>query len=209
MGIDLTASPRRASSICILSARLVAVFYEAWLDEEIAGLARASAPACVAIDAPLSYPSGAWGRGYRLCDREVRRLGIGIFPVSLPSMRLLAERGVRLAALLREMGFEVIETFPSGAQRVLGIWRRGQRRAVSITSGLRRLGLKLPHSLSLDMVDAATCAYVALLHHRGRCIALGDQSEGLLYLPAKSTRLSAPRRSSYRSRRSSIVSRSS
>lgn len=209
MGIDLTASQHRASSICILSARLVAVFHEARLDEEMVGLARAYSPVCVAIDAPLSYPSGAWGRGYRLCDREVRRMGIGIFPLSLPSMRFLAERGVRLAALLKGMGFDVIEAFPSGAQRVLGVWRGGQRRAASIASGLRRLGLRLPRSPSLDMVDAATCAYVALLHHRGMCLALGDQSEGLLHLPAKSTLLSAPRRSSYRSRRSSIVSRPS
>ncbi|GBC71428.1 hypothetical protein HRbin02_01209 [Candidatus Calditenuaceae archaeon HR02] len=205
----MTATPRRPTSICILSTEGSTGFYEARLDEEIAGLAQAYSPLCVAIDAPLSYPSGAWGRGYRLCDREVRRLGIRIFPVSLLSMRLLAERGMRLAALLREMGFKVIETFPSGAQRILCIWRSGQRKAAPIASGLRRLGLRLPRSPSLDMVDAATCAYVALLHYKGMCLALGDQSEGLLYLPAKSTRLSAPRRSSCRSKRSNIVSRPS
>lgn len=207
MGIDLTASQRRASSICILSPKGEAFFHEARLDDEIVELARHYSPACTAIDAPLSYPFR--GRGFRICDREAMRMGVRIFPVLFGPMRLLAGRGIELASRLRELGFEVIETFPSGAQRILGLWRGGERRASTISRGLKRLGLKIPKYPNLDMVDAATCAYVALLHYHKLSKALGDPSEGLLILPAKSTRLSALRRSSCRSMRGSRLSRPS
>ncbi|MEM3037502.1 MAG: DUF429 domain-containing protein [Nitrososphaerota archaeon] len=189
MGVDLTTSPRRVSLTCILSPSGETVFHEPLLDDEIVGLAERYAPACIAVDAPLTLPTSLQGRGYRLCDREVRRMGIRIFPLSLGSMRMLALRGVGLAARLRGLGFEVIETFPSGAQRVLGLWGRGGRKASVVARGLRRLGLKIPRGPSLDMIDAATCAYVALLYRRGLCMVFGDPSEGLLYLPAKSTRV--------------------
>ncbi|MEM4591593.1 MAG: DUF429 domain-containing protein [Nitrososphaerota archaeon] len=189
MGVDMTASPRRASSTCILSPGGETVFHEPLLDDEIVGLAERYAPACIAVDAPLTLPAGPQGRGYRLCDRQVKRMGIGIFPVALAPMRMLALRGVGLAARLRELGFEVIETFPSGAQRVLGLCGRSGRKASVVARGLRRLGLKIPRGTSLDMIDAATCAYVALLYRRGLCMVFGDPSEGLLYLPAKSTRV--------------------
>ncbi|MCS7145378.1 MAG: DUF429 domain-containing protein [Nitrososphaerota archaeon] len=186
MGVDLTASPSRATAVCILSTGGEAVFHEARLNEEILELASTITPACIAIDAPLSSPTG--GKGLRLCDREAIRVGIRIFPPFFGSMRALTARGLELSARLRGLGFEVIETFPSGAQKILGLWRCGERRAGSLSRGLRRLGLKLPKSLSLDMVDAATCAYVALLYKRGLCTILGDPSEGLLILPAKAAR---------------------
>ncbi|MEM0444371.1 MAG: DUF429 domain-containing protein [Nitrososphaerota archaeon] len=210
MGIDLTASSQRPSSVCLLTKGFRLTFHEARLDDEVVELAVKYSPACVAVDAPLSYPSGVAGPGVRLCEREARGMGIRLFPVSFGAMRLLTERGMGIASRLRALGFEVIETFPSGAQRMLGVWRGGRRSAASLAERLRkRLGLRLPEKPTLDMVDAATCAYVALLYVRGMCVVLGDRSEGLLYLPAKSTRLSAPRHSSYRSMRSSRRSRSS
>lgn len=204
----MTASPKRASSVCMLSTRGRAVFHEARLDDEIVELARTYSPACVAIDAPLSRPADTKS-GYRLCDREVIRLGIRIFPVSFGPIGALLERGLGLAERLRVLGLEVIETFPSGVQRMLGVWGGGRRRASTLAKGLGRFGLRLSGDSTLDMIDAATCAYVALLYTRGRCMALGEPSEGLLYLPAKSTRLSALRRSSYRSTKSSRRSRPS
>jgi Uncharacterized conserved protein len=124
-------------------------------------------------------------------------------------MRRLAERGSGLASRLRGLGLRVVETFPSGAQRLLSIWPGGERSAEGISRGLRRLGLRLPRGVSLDMVDAATCSLVALLYEMGRCMELGDPSEGLLVLPARATQLSARRRSSCRSMRRSRRSRPS
>jgi len=206
MGIDLSASPRRATSICVLTPRGSTSFHEAGLDDEIVEAALLHSPLCIAIDAPLSH--SLVGRGFRACDREAMRLGLRLLPAVSGPMRVLAERGVSLAARLSDLGFTVLETFPRGAQRLLGLWG-GAKRAADISRGLGRLGVKLPESSSLDMVDAATCAYVALLYTRGLCVALGDPSEGLLYLPARPTRLPAHRRSSYRSRRDSRLSRPS
>jgi predicted nuclease with RNAse H fold len=209
LGIDLAASEDRPSALCALYPGWRLEFCELRGDGEIVERVLRYSPRCVAIDAPLSLPSGRYGAHSRLCEREARRFGIRILPPTLGPMRRLAERGSSLASRLRRLGLRVVETFPSGAQRLLSIWPGGERSAEGVSRGLRRLGLRLPRGASLDMVDAATCSLVALLYEMGRCMELGDPSEGLLVLPARTTRLSARRHSSCRSMRRSRRSRPS
>ncbi len=209
IGIDLAASGKRPTAVCILHREGSLELGELLSDEEIVEMVLRHSPRCVAIDAPLSLPSGRYGPHLRLCDREARRLGVRPLPPTLGPMRMLAERGVRLASMLGGLGLRVIETFPSGAQRVLKVWRGGGRSAGAVSKGLRRLGLQLPGGASIDMVDAATCAFVAMLYDLGGCVELGDPSEGLLVLPARTTLLSARPRPSCRSRRRSRRSRPS
>ena len=209
VGIDLAASEARPTALCVLSRDGLLELWEARGDDEIVESASRRSPRIVAIDAPLSTPSGRYGAHLRLCDREARRLGVRPLPPTLGPMRMLTERGVRLASMLGALGLRVIETFPSGAQRVLSVWRGGGRSAGAVAKGLRRHGLRLPRGASLDMVDAATCSFVAMLYDLGGCVELGDPSEGLLVLPAKTTPLSARPRPSCRSRRRSRRSRPS
>jgi len=160
-------------------------------DAAILAQVRTVAPRLVAIDAPLSLPRGRRSLDIpgpphlRACDRELQRLGIRFFPVTLGPMRLLTRRGMALAATLAADGIPSIEAYPGGAQDVLGIPRKGEgverlRRAL-----LRRgfTGSVADPATTHDELDAVLCAYTGREHLAGRSQVLGDPTEGTLVLP--------------------------
>ena len=160
-------------------------------DDEILAAVRGAAPSIVAVDAPLSLPTGRRSLDIpgpphlRRCDRQLLERGIRFFPVTLGPMRLLTRRGMELADRLRADGYPVIEAYPGGAQDVLGIPRKGAgeerlRRALvrfGFTGAVER------RSITHDELDAVLCAYTGREHLAGRSDPLGDPAEGLLVLP--------------------------
>ena len=101
-------------------------------------------------------------------------------------MRLLADRGIRLKNKLEKMGLKVIETYPGGAQDILGIPRKNKG-LEKLTEGLRNAGVQgLKDGLSGDELDAVTCALVGIMYLQDRYLAIGNPAEGLMYLPARS-----------------------
>ena len=194
VGIDLAGSPKRPTGLCILrgnEARVSVVFS----DEEILEAVDTDAQA-IAIDAPLSLPRGrcclrddcscAGKAHFRVCDLELRRMGIRFFPITLGPMRALTVRGMALKKKFEEMGCRVFETYPGAAQDIWGIPR--QKDVEGLKEGLKRFKVQgnwLDPGISKHELDALTCALTAREDLRGNSITLGDAEEGLMILPKK------------------------
>ncbi len=182
-GVDLTATTRRETAVCVVTSGVSAEFFRVRTDFDLLDVLGRASPRVVAIDAPLSFPPA--GRGLRRCDAEVRRLGVPILPPAMGPMRLLSERGSRIAGLLRERGMRVIEVYPRGVQRMLGLIGRGERPTEGVARRIASLlGVKVSGGLDVDEVDALTCVLVAFLHDAGRTDELGDPEEGTIVMPS-------------------------
>jgi predicted nuclease with RNAse H fold len=178
LGIDLAGSPRRPTGVCLLRG-LSAHTHVAFGDDEILSVIRHARPDLVPIDAPLSLPKGRRtisdrrGEHLRDCDRELLRRGIRFFPITLGPMRMLTERGLRLKAKIRAMGYRAIECYPGAAQDVWGIPRQHRDRE-ALLAGLKKLGVRgLTKAATSDELDAATAALVGLWALTGRGEMLG------------------------------------
>jgi len=189
LGIDLAASERGPSGVCLLKGLEAGPVLILRSDDEILRFASGFHPSIVAIDAPLSLPRGRRfpddreGPHFRECDLALRKLGIKFFPVTLGAMRKLTARGIHLKEELCRSGFEVIEVYPGGAQDILKI-PRGRRDPEGLRRGLEALGIAgLRSGLSVHELDAVTSAWVGKLYLEGRYTALGDPGEGLIIMP--------------------------
>ena len=186
-GIDLAGSPARPTGICILTgdrARTQLAFDDA----EILGLIRAAGPDLVPIDAPLSLPPGRReigdrnGEHFRPCDRELPRLGIRFFPITLGPMRMLTERGLRLKAEIEAAGLVPVECYPGGALDVWGLPRQQHDRE-GLRRGLGRLGARgLRASMSGHELDAVAAALVGRDFFMGAAEMIGGEDGILLPL---------------------------
>jgi len=180
LGIDLAGSPRRATGLCLLRG-LRAHTHVAFSDDDILNWVQQARPHLVPIDAPLSLPKGRktihdrTGEHFRESDRELQRLGIRFFPITLGPMRMLTERGLELQAKIRAMGYRVIECYPGAAQDVWGIPRQHRNRK-ALLAGLKKLGVRgLTNSATSDELDAATAALVGQWVLSGRGEMLGGE----------------------------------
>ena len=179
VGIDLAASPKRPTGICVLEdlrARPLSVFS----DEEIVELVAEAKPVLVAIDAPLTLPKP--GKSLRACDLDLMRRGLKPLPPLMGPMRGLTARALRLKERISSLNIEVIEVFPKGARVVLSLPRRGH--GPSVTSLLTSMGISLLRPPSSDHeVDAVVAAYVAALYLKGDYETCGDPDEGVIVMP--------------------------
>jgi uncharacterized protein len=169
-------------------------------DEEILTTVVRSHPALVVIDAPLSLPRGRAtiedrsGPHLRACDRELQRLGIRFFPLTLGPMRMLTVRGMGIAQELERRGVPVVEGYPGGAQDLIGIPRK-QAGVAALQRRLRGEGISGPlrsRVLTHDELDAVTIAWVGKLFLRGEGMLIGDPDEGLMLLPRPRNRSKPP-----------------
>jgi hypothetical protein len=89
-----------------------------------------------------------------------------------------------LAKRLDRLGVESIETFPGGAQDILGIPRK-QASLEALQKGLAGIctGDVVERVLTGDELDAINCALVARDYASGSYLAIGDPSEILMILP--------------------------
>jgi predicted nuclease with RNAse H fold len=188
LGIDLAGSEKRKTGICILNEKLIANSFFVFSDKEILDLIEKEKPDLIAIDAPLSLPKRRKSLKrkskihFRECDRELWKLGIKFFPITLGPMRKLTERGIRLKKIL-EKKYKVIEVYPGATQDILKIPRK-QKGLRKLKRGLERLGIKiLKKNPNGDELDAITSAFTGFLYSKGKYIAIGDEKEGQIILP--------------------------
>jgi predicted nuclease with RNAse H fold len=188
LGIDLAGSEKRKTGICILNEKLIAHSFFVFSDQEILNLIEKEKPDLIAIDAPLSLPNGRKSLKrkskihFRECDRELWKLGIKFFPITLGPMRKLTERGIKLRKIL-EKKYKVIEVYPGATQDILKIPRK-QKGLKKLKKGLENLGIKiLKKNPNGDELDAITSAFTGFLYLKGKCIAIGDKKEGQIILP--------------------------
>jgi predicted nuclease with RNAse H fold len=167
-------------------------------DSRILELAALAGPGgVVAINAPLTVPRGRCclqddcscrhdpGTRSREVERELLRMGVPTLATAL--LKVLARRGGRLAAALREAGWEPLEVYPYATLRLLGLPTQGKRTALGrrrIHAALQGLTPGLDHpDASEHQLDAVVCAYTAELWRRGLTRTVGAPDEGLMIIP--------------------------
>ncbi len=191
VGIDLAGSEKRNTGFCVMDDLMRCGTETLHTDREIITKTTKAAPAVVSIDAPLFLPKGRMSledRGpphFRECDKELLRMHIRFFPISLGPMRMLTARGIRLRGAFEKKGIEVIESFPGAIQDLLHMPRK-QGGLPLLAKALRDYGIDLGEpieELNGDELDAVTSALVGLLYVKGRYRAIGDPEEGLMILP--------------------------
>ncbi len=191
VGIDLAGSAKRDTGFCVMDSSMKCTASTLHSDGEILEATFRAAPSVVSIDAPLFLPRGRKSievKGpphFRECDRELMRMHIRFFPISLGPMRMLTSRGMRLRSDLEARGLEVIESFPGAIQDLLRMPRK-QAGLQLLAKALTEYGVDLgrpSESLNGDELDAVTSALVGLMYKEGRYRAIGDPSEGLMILP--------------------------
>jgi predicted nuclease with RNAse H fold len=208
LGIDLTATEQRPSACAALDvAARVLDLRLCQTDNDLLALAEEYRPEVVAIDAPLSLPAGldcleetcpcrqTLPHKGRACEQALARLGIGCYFTTKRSLiKTMVYRGIALQVELVRRGLTVIEVYPFATRRRLfgrlpGKATRAGREA--LWARLRPLlasGPALPEALpSHDVLDALLAAYTGLLYAHHQAEALGDPTEGLLWLPKAAT----------------------
>ncbi len=174
-GIDLAL--RKASSYCFISEGRAKTFTRKGDEFEII---TSKDVRIVAIDAPLTP-----GAGMRSCEKELLRKGVRAFPTNFKFMRELTKKGIELRSRLESAGIEVIETYPTGIYRSLGLKRPKRVREITeIRFKLEEIsGIRLEGELkSIDELDSYACALVAFFKIEGLVEVLG-KGDCLLYLP--------------------------
>lgn len=206
VGIDLAGVPHRETGVAILRAGRLEVLTAADSDESILELAaKAGRWGTIAVNAPLTRPLGRCcldddcrcrtdpGTRSRQLERELARMRVPALATAL--IKVLARRGARIAAALRELGYEPLEVYPFATLRLLGLPWQGKRTPVGrrkIHRALKPLvpGLNHPRA-SEHQLDAVVCALTAQLWRQCRTRTVGIPEEGLMTIPDVDVR-SAP-----------------
>ena len=188
-GIDLAASPKRSTGVCLLSGKKVLDSREIHSDEEIVSYTTAVTVNLAAVDAPLSLPPGRndidepGEEHFRRCDHMLSERGIKFFPVTLGPMRDLTRRGMRLKTIFEQQGVRTVEVYPGASQDVWGIARKKQG-LDKLRSGLTELGIEgLKDNMSEHELDAISGAYTGYLFLFGQAEILGDFDSGAIIIP--------------------------
>ncbi len=191
VGIDLAGSEKRNTGFCAMDFQMRCKTATLHTDGEIHDATLKASPSVVSIDAPLFLPKGRKSiedvgpPHFRECDRELLKMHIRFFPISLGPMRMLTARGMKLRAEFESEGLEVIESFPGAIQDLLRMPRK-QEGLPLLAKALREYGVSLDRpdaELNGDELDGVTSALVGLMYKKGRYRAIGDPSEGLMILP--------------------------
>jgi len=207
-GIDLTSTDAKPSA-CLGFDSKSQLIYLGFIAEnrDIVTLLNFYSPQVIAIDAPLSLPSGLccleeychcrpkFPRKNRQCDQELRQQGIPCYPTSKKTfIKDLIYRGIKLKnSIDREatQACQVIEVYPFASKvRLFGkaIPRKTTKQGTTFIRN--KLGDILPSiepyldMFNHDLCDAAVAAYTALLHHQNKVDALGNNAEGLIFIPS-------------------------
>jgi predicted nuclease with RNAse H fold len=185
IGLDLAGVENRHTGLCILK-NMTAKTCLIYKDEEVLKTVEESSPRVVAIDAPLSLPTGRKSIEQRTnvhlreCDKELLRRHIKFFPITIGPMRKLTSRGINLRRSLENKHIRVIEVYPGGAQDVLGISRK-QQGLKRLRTGLEKLGVRgLNNKMSDHELDAVTCAVVGKLFLEGKSVTYGTPDQGII-----------------------------
>jgi uncharacterized protein len=198
VGIDLAGVAHRETGVAVLRCGRLELLTSAGDDEQILAFARCAGRwGTVAINAPLTRPLGRCcldddcpcrhdpGTRSRQLERELARMGIPALATAL--IKVLARRGGRIAAAMRELGYEPLEVYPFATLRLLGLPAAGKKTVVGrrrIRRALKRLVPGLDHPRASEhQLDAVVCALTAQLWREGKTRTVGLPEEGLMTIP--------------------------
>jgi len=181
LGIDLAGREENPTGICILNNQKI-VFKSLYTNTEIFEEIKSIKPNLIVIDAPLSLPKGrcclekdcecALKGHFRQSEREIRIYG-RVLPLTFKGMKILALRGIGLAARLQGT-YDVLETHPRTTQKILKL-QNPEKELFEY--------FKWETEPSKHELDALLSALTGLLYHKNCYIALGNREEGFIIIP--------------------------
>lgn len=205
-GIDLTSNETKPTACLGLDNKLQLV-YLGFLSKnsDIIGIINLYSPQVIAIDAPLSLPLGLCcleescpcqpksERKNRQCDQELRQQRIPCYPTSKKTfIKSLIYRGIELKNKLTHLGSQVIEVYPYASKvRLFGQTmpkKTTPQGMVFLKEHLENLLPSLKPYLGMfdhDLCDATIAAYTAFLYYQNMVDVLGNEEEGLIFIPAR------------------------
>jgi uncharacterized protein len=140
-------------------------------------------PDLIMLDAPLSLPSvytGGMGTNYhfRACDVELGAMS----PMFLGG---LTARAMKLRANLSV--FRILETYPRQVHNRHFAHLQGYKDTEHMEHYATSLEALLPYPFetlpqNLHQIDSALAWYVAWLYSQAKCVAIGVEEEGLIYV---------------------------
>jgi predicted nuclease with RNAse H fold len=198
IGVDLAGVEHRETGVAVLRDGRLELLTSVGTDAEILATAALGGPeAMIAINAPLTRPRGRCcldddcpcrqdpGTRSRQIERDLLRLRVPILGTTL--IKVLARRGIRLAGLLRDGGWEPLEVYPYATLRLLDLPTQGKRTQLGrrrIHHALQALVPGLDHpTASEHQIDAVVCALTAQLARLGQTRTVGIADEGLMTIP--------------------------
>lgn len=182
VGIDLAGKSVNPTGICFLNSDQFS-FRTVLEDNEILSFIKELNPSLIVIDAPLSLPTGRCclsnkcscseiGGHFRKAEVEIRKYGRTL-PLTFRGMRMLTERGIKLADELKKK-YEVIESHPRTIQRLLGF--EDLERDLNCY-------FKLPDDLNDHELDALLLVIAGIFYIKGDYMEFGAVDEGIIILP--------------------------
>lgn len=172
-GIDLAASASNPTGICLLNDKM-ALLKEVFFDDELIDHYINNPTKVIAIDAPLST-------GERKCDILTKKYGT--MPLTLPSIRLLAERAISLIKRFSKFEAKIIEVFPTGTARILGVYNKNRR--ITLDNLKLKFRIECTGNISKHQFDAFFSALTGKLWELGYCNEIGNK-KGKIVLPSPS-----------------------
>jgi len=193
VGIDLAGVESKQTGFCLLDESLNTKTSVLYTDKEIIKEVEKIKPDIISIDAPLALPKGRKSLEersdvhLRKCDKELAKMGIKFFPITLGPMRKLTKRGIKLRKFFEKKSFKVIESFPGSTQDILGMPRK-QRGLEKLRRALIKYGFKgdvNKKEISDHELDAICSALVGKMYLEDDYMAIGDPEEMLMILPKR------------------------
>jgi predicted nuclease with RNAse H fold len=181
IGIDLAGKPENPTGWALLLNKNVQakLLYN---DDEILEEIFRKDPVLIAIDAPFNLPKTGL---LRKADRGMIKKGYRVFPPTIPSMKNLTLRAMKLNNLIAKMGYKTIEVHPTSTRKALNMPLKDLR---VIQETLKSMGLRGEierRILTAHEIDAVTAALTAYLYTKNKTESIGDVKEGYIIIPKK------------------------
>lgn len=187
MGIDLAGKSENPTGICFLDENKLN-FSTLFENDEILSYIHDVNPSLIVIDAPLSLPKGrccldkdcscSRGGHFRAAEVEMRKYGRTL-PLTFRGMRMLTERGIRIAEKLKKK-YTVLESHPRTIQKILEF--------SDLYDDLTNY-FQLPENISEHELDAALLVIAGIFYMKKEFMEFGDVEEGTIVLPKETAKL--------------------
>ena len=155
-------------------------------DQFILNQLESEPPTLIFLDAPLSLPDAYFGRGtdyfYRSADRALKAMS----PMFLGG---LTARAMRLKQQLTDRGHQVIEVYPGGLARQIGLPKdQYKKQKVHLLPVLELITTQIPikfvktELITWHHVDALLACWTGWRYHEGTALSFGKKEEGEIWI---------------------------
>ena len=143
-------------------------------------------PTTIFLDAPLSLPGAYFGRGtdffYRAADRSLKAMS----PMFLGG---LTARAMRLTQQLQALGHQVLEVYPGGLARKLGLPKdQYKKQLIHLPTVVKLITTQIPikfvktELITWHHFDALLACWTGIRYYEGKADSFGEADEGEIWI---------------------------